>query len=257
MLNRYHLSGALLTSLALGLTGCGFEPFGAQSNRGANGLTEWSIFDGLCTGGVFSTCPLDQKIAVGAAPALELSARDPAMLSGARLVASGAITIDPRSVRLSTASNNLSAILNARSAGTARVVLQDSAGGEIDHADFQVAAPVALECGRVRRQDRRELDFPDLSHQATITLTASSGDDVLGCRASDASGSALLTVEAIHWDVETPTAGSVQLASDELFPNPNAPATGGTVQAHGSPGAAAVVRASLDGISEPISLSFR
>jgi hypothetical protein len=249
-------TGVFLLLTALPLGGCfGGNLFGGTT-EGADGRSDWSISDGLCFEGLLGgACDLAQTIAVGASPMVQISTRNQAAISGARLVASGGAAIAPLAPTLENHDMTLIAHVTAMQAEPAQLIVQDAAGHEFDRVDLKIAHVASLACGLVRPHDRRRLDFPDLQPMVPIALTASAARNLLGCRAVDAKGDALLTVEAIQWDVETPTDGSVTIVSDDLAGT--TPATGGTAVVHAVGSGSAVVRATLDGVDQRIAFSYR
>jgi hypothetical protein len=226
-----------------------------STTAGDDGRSDWAIVDGLCQGFFSQVCTLDQVIAVGAAPELAIQTRHQASIAGATLLSMGGIQIE--STTVSSDGRSLTARLRAESAGPAMLIIQDAQGHEFDRAELQADLPASLECGAVGPHDRRVASFPDLSTATStsttpIPLSASTSQIVLGCRASAADGQALLTVETIHWKVETPPNGVVEVVGDDIL----APTTGGAVSLRTLGPMQAVVRATLGSLMQRMAVSF-
>ena len=92
--------------------------------------------------------------------------------------------------------------------------------------------------------------------QALSLLFLAGGSTTLACRATDAAGNPLLTVDAITWTVVPGGSADVSIQDDELF-SWLGPVNGGTVRATASGSGTATVHAALGAISGDVVLNVR
>lgn len=227
------VSVALVLSLAL--PGCvgGGSSVQAPHTIGDQGHTDWHLYDGLCGQGLFgSECDLSARLAVGAAPLVQIRAHDATNLAGATLMGGTGITITHFSTSTDDHGTMLSANVGSDTAGVGDVFVLDAHGSTIDHVQMTWVAATTLFCGELRSSVTRDLGFPGLASGVTVEIVtppmATGGSTTLACRATDASGNALLSVDAIRWNVADGAVGTIDVRSDDLFGT--TPALGATVR---------------------------
>jgi hypothetical protein len=259
----------LLLSLALTLTpGClgGSNAIGGPTTTGDAGRTVWQISDGLCGAGLFGNdCDLNTRVVIGAAPLVIVRGRNGTSLVGATLVAGmggggTGVTITHFTTSSSDQGTELQANVQSVVAGSADVIVLDAGGHEIDRAHLTFATPSTLVCGNVTGRPR-DLTFTGLANgPVAITEMLSDGGGsttttILGCRVSDASGAALLSVDAIQWSIGSGATGTVTITSDDVLGT--TPAHGATARLVTSGNGAATVIASIGTINQSTSVTFR
>lgn len=223
---------------------------GCVGTSGDRRQTSWVIQDGLCGDGLFgNVCGLDTPIAVGAVARLQVSGPiDRVHVTGS----DGAmITIG------SNTSDGLQLQVGSAHAGTVDLMLSDDAGHEIDRVHMTFADATTLTCGEVGTSVVRDLAFDGLE-PAPVVIDADPHGQVstqLGCRATDAQGHPLLTVDAVRWVVQDGATGEIALSGGNLL---DGGAThGATVQLLTTGAASATIRASLGTLTADVPVTAR
>jgi hypothetical protein len=243
--------------LALVVPGCfGGSSITGPSTNGDTGRTSWRIDDGLCDGGLLGgECDLEQHLALGATPTIAVTARNGTDLSRAHLVGGANVAVENASS--STDDHGvvtMTATVRGIAAGVGDIVVADIFGHEIDRAHVTFVTAIALTCGLLGSTVTRDLTFHALSSEP-VTMV-SGGTTTLACRATDAAGNPLLTVDAITWTVVPGGTADVSVRNDELF-SWLGPVNGGTARVDASGSGTATVRATLGAISGDVVLNVR
>ena len=148
----------------------------------------------------------------------------------------------------------LTATVGFGGAGTADVIVLDATGHEIDRAHVRFVAPATLACGQLGAAVSRTLEFPGLVTSGTVSLASASSPGILACRAEDAGGAPLLTVDAIHWEVQAGSHGTISVTSDDAFET--TPALGATARVVTSGMGDATIQATLGTLTTDIAVTF-
>jgi len=252
----------LVCSIALA-PGClgGGGSLEGPTTLGDGGRTVWQISDGLCGGGLFgSDCDLSVHVATDAAPLVMVRGHGGTSLDHATLMGGTGVTITHFTTTSDDQGTLLEANVQSTSPGIADVIVLDASGHEVDRAHITFVTATAIVCGDVTHATH-QFSFPGLTNGpiAIVEMPADGGASVttttLGCRVSDASGSPLLSVDAIGWTLAPGATGTVSITSDDAFGS--TPAQGATARLVTSGTGSATVVASLGTISQSIPVSFR
>ncbi len=257
---RTRLFSSLAFVLALALPGClgGGAALEGPRTVGDQGRTSWQIYDGLCGGGLFgSECDLGQHLATGGSPLVQVRGRNGTSLAGATLMGVGA-TINGFGTSSDDHGTLLQAHVSSAVAGVADVVVLDAAGHEIDRAHLTFVSVARLTCGELRSSVTRDLTFAGLTSGVPVTITrdamATGGTTTLACRADDASGNALLSVDAIRWGVAAGAVGSLEVRSDDLLGS--VPAFGATARVVTVGEGSGTIHAMAGAVSADVAVTF-
>ncbi len=260
---RSRLAVLAVLGCLTGLPGClgGGSSLTGPTTLGDQGHTVWQISDGLCGQGVFGgECDLNQHIAVGASPMVQIRQHNSAatLLDHATLMGGAtSVTISGVSTTTDDHGTLIQAHVGSDVAGVADVIVLDASGHEIDRAHITFVAAATLLCGELRTAVTRDLNFPGLtSGPITVTMAAMTTSTAtnLACRANDASGNALLTVNAIRWSIATGSVGTISVTSDDLFAS--SPAVGATARLVTAGTGSGTIHALLGTASTDIAVSF-
>jgi hypothetical protein len=218
----------------------------------------WQISDGLCGQGLFgSECDLNQHIAVGASPHVQIRGHNGANLDHVTLTAGTGVTISGVSTTTDDHGTLVQAQIGSDTAGVADVIVMDASGHELDRVHLTFVTAARLTCGELRSAVTRDLTFPGLtSAPVTVTMMAgtTSTSTTLACRADDASGNALLTVDAIRWSIATGSVGMIEIRSDDLLGS--TPAVGATSRIVTIGTGSGTVHAALGSASADLAVTF-
>jgi hypothetical protein len=221
--------------LAVALAGClgGGGSIEGPTTIGDQGHTVWQISDGLCGDGIFgSECDLGQRIAVSASPTVQIRGRNGTSLEHATLVGGPNVTVTGSSTSTDDQGTLLSARVGSEVAGVGDVIVLDGAGAEIDRVHITFVAAASIVCGPLTTAVTRDYTFPGLVSSSTVDVTMMAGETststTLACRATDASGNAMLTVNAIRWSLAAGSEGTIMVRSDDLLGS--TPAVGATAR---------------------------
>lgn len=258
---RSLLVSLALLALTLALPGClgGGGSITGPTTTGDQGRTTWQINDGLCGGGLFGDdCDLNQHIAVGGAPLVQIRGRNGTDLTGATLTGSTGVNITGLQVSTDDHGALVQAHVAASAAGLIDVIVHDASGREIDRAHITFVTAATLRCGELRSSVTRDLNFPGLTTGVTVDVAtpagSSGGSTTLACRADDASGNALITVEAIRWTVASGAVGTIDVHSDDLLGS--TPADGATARVTTVGTGHATIHAALGSIGADVAVTF-
>jgi hypothetical protein len=247
--------------LTLALPGClgGGTSLQGPTTLGDQGRTIWQISDGLCGDGVFgSECALTQRLAVGAAPFVEIRGHGGTVLDHATLMGGTGVDITHFSTSTDDHGTLLRANVGSTTAGVGDVFVLDADGHTIDHVQMTWVAAATIVCGELRTNVTRDLTFPGLASGVTVEVVTppmgTGGSTTLACRANDASGGALLSVDAIRWNVATGAVGTIDVHSDDLFGT--TPALGATARIATTGTGHATIHAALGAATADVTVSF-
>jgi hypothetical protein len=254
-------------ALAIALPGCfgGTGSVEGPTTLGDAHHTVWQIDDGLCGHGLFgSDCDLTQVVAIGATPRVVVRSHDGTSLARATLVGASGVAV----TGFATSTDDhgvttLSADVGLSAAGTADVIVRAMDGTEIDRAHVVFADAAALACGELSSHVVRDVGFSGLDSTATVDVVAipmdggmgeASGSTTLACRATDASGRAILTVRGIRWTVVAGAVGTIDVHSDDLFGSQ--PAFGATARVTTVGTGHATIHAEIGVASDDVDVTF-
>lgn len=230
-----------------------------SSTTGDRGRTEWHIADGLCSGGGLfgGACDLSTPIAVGATALVAVHGSD-----GGPLAEGTHFTAESANVSLTTGSGNDTYLhVAATRAGTLDLLVLDRDEQEIDRVHLTFTTASELECGRLDTSVPRDYELDGIvTGPASIVETLSGGttptaDTAFACRALDASGHALLTVDAITWSIAPGATGSITVQNDHAILG--GAAVGATVRVVTSGTGSGTVHAQLGDAGADVAVTFR
>lgn len=258
---RARLLALTLLLCLTALPGClgGGSSLSGPTTIGDRGNTVWQISDGLCGNGLFGAdCDLNQHLAVGAAPLVQARGHDGTDLAHATLMAGPNVTLTGFSTSTDDHGTLLQAHAGSEVAGTGDVIVLDAGGIEIDRVHLTWVNVDSLRCGELRSSVTRDLTFAGLTSgvvvDAAMTPDETSHSTTLACRADDAGGNALLTVDAIRWTLATGAVGSIEVHSDDLFGT--TPAFGATARVVTTGAGSGTIHAVLGTATDDVSMTF-